>query len=469
MPITASTITTSKSSANNNGYFDTQPTPVSSSRTRTPTRAIRITADDAHTYQTLIGFGGSFTESGGYVFSHLTSTQKDEMIDAYFGAHGLHYSICRTHIQSCDFSLGNYCYVVDKDDTALNSFSIARDMVYLIPFIHHAQQRSTQDFLLIASPWSPPPFMKTNHSMTHGGKLNPEYADTWALMIAKFIGAYKTQGIDIWGITPQNEPEATQIWESCLYTAEEEAHFIYTHLVPMLSKHALSPHIIAWDHNRDQIVKRAKILYAHPAAAHVWGMATHWYEEVYLGKSLHNNIATFKKLYPDAHVIVSEACQELLGGKVKIGAWSTGERYARNIIGDLNAGCEAWIDWNMLLDSKGGPNHVGNLCDAPITYDMPSKTLRYSNSYYYIGHFSKFIPSGAARITHTLDMPTSAPSDKIYVTTWKHNSQVIMVILNTDTRSYPINIQYKHTTLSTTIPKHAIQTIIIENSDIISS
>ena len=423
------------------------------------TSTTTISINDKVQYQSLLGFGGSFTESGAFVLSHGNKKTQKKLIDAYFGKNGLGYTLCRTHIQSCDFSLGNYSYVIDKNDKSLLSFSIARDQVYLIPFIKKALQASAHTINILASPWSPPPFMKTNNSMTYGGKLKSEYAALWAKMFIKYLQAYKKEGIDIWGLTIQNEQEAIQTWDSCLYSAQEEGDFIYNHLVPALHKHKLSPNILAWDHNRDKLYTRMKELYKHPAAKYVWGAGFHWYEEIALGKALHNNVAKTYKEFPDKHLVMTEGCQELMGLQVKMGDWSIGERYARNIIGDLNAGCEGWIDWNMLLDHTGGPNHVGNLCDAPIKYNTETGEIIYANSYYYIGHFSKFIKPGAVRVKHSISNNTN----NLKITTWKDGNTLIIVALNTENKAIPYTIRYKGQHISSNIDKHAIQTIIINN------
>ncbi|WP_319003777.1 hypothetical protein [Cytobacillus firmus] len=200
------------------------------------------------------------------------------------------------------------------------------------------------------------------------------------------------EGVPIWGITIQNEPEAKQVWDSCLYTGEEERDFIKNRLGPSLEKNGHGDvKIIIWDHNRNVIFERAQDVLSDPETAkYVWRTGVHWYvsEEF-------ENLSRVHDAFPDKHLIFTEGCIE---GGPQPGEWHTGERYGRNIIGDLNNHLEVWIDWNLVLNEEGGPNHVGNYCDAPVIVDTKKDEVHYNSSYYYIGHFSKFIKPGARRI-----------------------------------------------------------------------
>jgi len=159
--------------------------------------------------------------------------------------------LCRTNINSCDFSSDSYAYTETDGDVSLEHFSIEHDRKYKIPLIKAAIERSGNDVRLFASPWSPPAWMKTNNNMLRGGKLKPEYYQSWADYYIKFVQEYKKEGLPIWGLTVQNEPMATQTWESCIYTAEDERDFVKKYLGPTLEKSELSDlKLMIWDHNR---------------------------------------------------------------------------------------------------------------------------------------------------------------------------------------------------------------------------
>ena len=331
----------------------------------------------------------------------------------------------------------------------LSTFSIDRDRQNLIPFIQTAMATTQNQLKLLASPWSPPSWMKTNGQMNLGGKLKGEYAPIWANYFCKFIREYQREGIPIWGITIQNEPEAKQSWDSCLYTGEEERDFVRDFLGPALYADDLSHvKIIIWDHNRDRMIDRAKIIYEDKEASKfVWGTGFHWY-----GDDCFENVQKHYETYPDKKLIFTEGCQE---GGIHLGSWNLGERYAKSIINDLNGGTVAWVDWNLILDENGGPNHVGNFCSAPIIADTSSGNCFYQSSYYYIGHFSRFILPGSIRISSN----TSA-HDLQALAAIRPDGKIVVIILNLSDSQIPINLFMGQFAKSTISPSHSIMTLI---------
>ncbi len=356
-----------------------------------------LTVNPRKPFQTMIGFGGAFTEATAYTLSKMPSHLRDEVLHAYFDPkNGLNYNLGRVHINSCDFALENYDYV-EELDVSLESFDISREKRFVIPMIKDAEKIRGEKIELLASPWSPPYWMKSNKMMNHGGKLLAEYRDVWARYYVKFIEAYNKENLHVFAVSVQNEPAAVQTWDSCEYTAEEERDFVKNHLGPTIEKSPFSNvGIIIWDHNRDVLVERATTVLKDPEAnQYVWGTGIHWYVS-----EAFENLSILHDQFPDKHILFTEGTIE---GGVQPGSFKTGERYARNMIGDISNYCEGYIDWNLVLDEKGGPNHVGNYCDAPIIADTQTKTLRYNSSFYAIAHFSKHIKVGAKRIESTVD------------------------------------------------------------------
>ena len=348
--------------------------------------------DTSTTYQEMVGFGGAFTESAAYNLIRISKEKREEAIKAYFDKEeGLGYTLGRVSIHGCDFSINSYTYI-EEGDKELKTFDISRDKEWVIPLIKDAEKVAGEPIQILASPWSPPAFMKDNNSMIFGGKLLPEYRDAWAKYYVKFIEEYRKAECTIWGITVQNEPAAVQRWDSCIYTAEEERDFVRDHLGPVMeNSSAKDVKILIWDHNRDIMVDRAKtVLEDKEAAKYVWGTGFHWYVS-----EAFENVGTVHDMFPDKGLLFTEGCQE---GGVHFNSWDTGERYARNMIGDFNNWCQGYIDWNLFLDNTGGPNHVNNLCDAPIIVDIFPQNLIKQSSYYYVGHFSKYVRPGSFRI-----------------------------------------------------------------------
>ena len=367
--------------------------PVLGGMVAAPEQAATVWANPEVRFQEMEGFGAAFTEAAASVWLQLGEAARQQVIADYFDpAHGHGYTLCRLHMNSCDFALGNYAHAAVPDDVALEHFNIDRDRQALIPMIKAAQRVAGSALKLLASPWSPPPWMKSNGQMNGGGTLLPQYRSTWAQCYVRFIQAYAEAGIPIWGITVQNEPMAVQRWDSCIYSAEAERDFVRDFLGPALEQAGLGHvRIVIWDHNRDEMVERASVVLSDPEAAkYVWGTGFHWYVEDHF-----DHVQLVHDAWPDKKLLFTEGCQE---GGPHHGEWQVGERYARSIINDLNRWTVGWIDWNLLLDSQGGPNHVGNYCSAPLLADTVQGQVVQQPSYAYIGHFSRFVRPGARRI-----------------------------------------------------------------------
>lgn len=409
-----------------------------------------------NTFQTFIGIGGAITDASAEVFAKLSEPKQKELLAAYYGADGIDYTLMRTPIHSCDFSSGNFTYI-EEGDKELKTFSIDHDRKYRLPMIKQAIEKAGGDMLFYASPWSPPAFMKSNKNMLQGGKLLPEYYDSWAMYYAKFIKAYEAEGIDMWGITIQNEPMATQRWESCIYTAEEERDFLKNHLGPTLEKEGLGDKkIVVWDHNRDLITHRGNTIFDDPEASkYAWGIGFHWYENWRGGEPKFDNLQKIKEAYPDKQLLFTEGCNEAFDPE-KYQYWPNAERYGRSMINDFNRGTVGWTDWNILLDETGGPNHVNNLCFAPIHADTRTDSIIYTPSYYYIGHFSKYIRPGAKRVSTVSSVSFIEATSFI-----NENGKMATVVMNItdEPLSYKLYVGANQA-ISIEIPARAMQTVV---------
>ena len=414
--------------------------------------AASVLVDTALEFQEFLGFGGAFTEAASTTLDTLPPERRDAVLRALFSpTEGHGYTLCRTHINSCDFCLGNYAYTEVEGDVGLEHFSIDRDRRSLIPMIRDALRLSEGRLRLVASPWSPPAWMKTNGRMNGGGRLRAEYREAWAQYYVRYVREYAREGIPLWGLTVQNEPEAAQTWDSCLYTGEEERDFVRDHLGPALRDAGLADvRIIVWDHNRDRLYERAKVVLDDPQAARfVWGVGFHWY----CGDHF-DNVQLVHEAYPDKHLVFTEGCQE---GGPHVGSWDTGERYARSIIADLNRWTEAWVDWNLALDLTGGPNHVGNLCSAPILVDTTAGEVLYQSAFYYIGHFSRFIRPGARRVGCAKTL------DDLEATAFRNrDGTVAVVVLNRSAQSVGFLLRSGGLEAATAVPARGIKTFLLD-------
>jgi glucosylceramidase len=294
--------------------------------------------------------------------------------------------------------------------------------------------------------------MKDNHDMLHGGKLKPEFRDVWARYFVAFIRAYEKAGIPIWGVTVQNEPMAVQKWESCVYTAEDERDFVRDHLGPILAKNGLEKKkIVIWDHNRTLMYQRAQVMLDDPQAAkYVWGVGFHWYVN-----DTFDNVKLVREAFPTTHLLFTEGCNYPYD-RAKLSDWNWGESYGISMIKDFNNGAEGWTDWNILLDENGGPNHVGNYCYAPVHADTKTGELIFTNSYYYLGHFSKFIRPGAKRVV------SSSTVDRLLTTAFRNSDgSIAVVVMNNSEAEQPFKLCIGQSGASINSPAHSIMTLLV--------
>lgn len=415
-----------------------------------------IFVEPAKKFQEFIGIGGAITDASAEIFAKLSKEKQTEFLNAYYDKQkGIGYSLLRTTIQSSDFSSESYSYI-KEGDKELKTFSIDHDRQFRIPLIKQAIKTAGGKLTTYVAPWSPNAFMKSNNNILQGGTLLPEYYQTWANFYAKFIKEYEKEGIPIWGTSTQNEPMAVQTWESCIYTAEAERDFIKNYLGPTLKKENLgNKKIIIWDHNRDLMNQRANVIYSDPEAAkYVWGMGFHWYETWSGGLPMFHNVRKVHEAYPDKGLLFTEGCVERFDAS-KYQFWPNAERYGMAMINDFNNGTNGWTDWNILLDQNGGPNHVGNFCFAPIHADTTTGELVYTPSYYYIGHFSKFIRLKAVRIS------SAASRSSLLSTSFLNpDGTIATIVMNQTDKEINYNLIIASQKTQVKIPAHAIQTLV---------
>jgi glucosylceramidase len=416
-----------------------------------------IFVDANKKFQTFVGIGGALTDASAETFAKLPKDKQAEFIQALYDTKkGIGYSLARTNIHSCDFSSDSYTYV-DEGDAALKSFTVVHDQQFRIPFIKQAIAATNNKLTMFVSPWSPPAFMKSNNSMLHGGELKKEFYQSWANYYVKFIKTYEKEGIPIWGLSVQNEPMAVQTWESCNFTGEQERDFIKNFLGPTLQKEGLgNKKLIAWDHNRDLLYQRASTVLNDPQAAkYVWGIGFHWYEDWTGGGKIFDNVKRVAESFPNTHLIFTEGCAESFK-LASINDWKYGETYGRSMINDFNNGTVAWTDWNVLLDEKGGPNHVGNFCFAPVHADTKTGQLTYMNSFYYIGHFSKFIRPGAKRII------SSSSRGQLLTTAFENtDGKIVVIVMNQSDEKIPYRLWMNGKAAETESLPHSIATLVV--------
>jgi glucosylceramidase len=448
---------------------------------KTTDSASVITILPERTFQTITGFGGSFTEASASLLNRLSKKNRALIIEAYFGESGAKYSLTRTHMNSCDFSLSNYSYAPVEGDVELKNFSIDEDRDDIIPMIKDAMSVSKEGFKIVASPWTAPPWMKDNKDW-RGGKLLPEYYDTWALFFSKYRTAYKEEGIDIWGFTVENEPVGNDgNWESMHYTPEEMTNFVQHYLGPKLETDNHDVKILGFDQNRgEELEKWASVMYKDEASSKYYdGMAIHWYASTY--EVFPESLQFTHNKAPNKHLIQTEACVDAEVPKWQDDAWywkkeatdwgwtwapedqkylhpkyAPVNRYARDIIGCLNNWVDGWIDWNMVLDRQGGPNWFKNWCVAPVIVDPDADEVYFTPLYYVMAHFSKYIRPGAKIIG-----VDNTDQDLLVAAAQNQDKSIAVVLFNEGDTAKSYTLKLGEETTAITVSAKAIQTITI--------
>jgi glucosylceramidase len=470
--------------------------------------------------QEILGFGGALTESSASVLATLPKDKRQEILDAYFSPEGAGYTLARTHIASCDFSVASYQYS-EMADPALSDFSIEHDKELLLPLLKDATTASKGALKIVSAPWSAPAWMKLpavlyikpsaeNAYVGTDPRLDPQYFAAYALYLSKYIKAYQAEGVKIWGLSPQNEPMGNGgNWETMRWDVASMRTFIGEHLGPQLEKDKLDVKLMVFDHNKGGAQKEAvrwiEYLYADKnAAKYMWGSALHWYGSTV--NVFESDLDAIHELAPEKPLLATEATIDGLTDQkgappsaayknswlkdefywTKTGYdwgywWATGTaraqhpvyepvyRYARDIIGGLNHWYAGWIDWNAVLDSTGGPNHENNLCAAPVMVDTKTKQITYSPLFYVMSHFSKYIRPGAHIIGSKVKLAEGVslegydgkPTDGLMATAAKNpDGSYAIVLFNQTAKPIEYDVVLEGVHAEGSIDAQALQTLV---------
>lgn len=442
------------------------------------------------TYQTIEGFGGAMTESSAYLFSRMNEETRKKALSCYFGEGGIGTRFVRTHIDSCDYSLEEYTAVEDPiADPNLETFSLKRDRMYILPMLKEAIAMSKRPLSVLLSPWSPPacwktcPDVKENDGAVYGalfgmkppenksgrcngGSLKPEYYGSWAKYLVKFVQAYLAEGIPVTMLSIQNEAGAATNWDSCVWTAQEEKTFLKEYLYPEMKAAGLTDTvgIYFWDHNKERVVERALDMLDEETNEMLEGVAFHWYSGDHF-----EAVQILRDKYPDKVLMLSECCGLHAPGQAGFSLpflppsfttpqaveYEDAVHYAHDMIGNLNAGMNRFIDWNLIVDENGGPRHVPMGFTAAMIAGEDG-SFRTNLTWHYIRHFSAFISPGAKRIgfsryTDAFEMTAACNPD----------GSLTAVFLNKGPEDTGCAIRCNGEVIRINIPAHTISTVCI--------
>ncbi len=399
-------------------------------------------------FQKISGFGGAFTDASAANYDKMSNKTKKEFLKLLFSQDkGLGYTLGRCCINSSDFAREDYTYI-KENDTTLETFDISHDKLEIIPMIKDAA-KVAGGINMLCSPWSPPAFMKDTNARNNGGKLKPEYFSLWAEYLVKFIEEYRENGVNITHITVQNEPMATQTWESCVYTIDEEIAFARDYLYPAIKAKNLDVKILVWDHNKEHVYDYARAIAKTEGAADcIDGIGFHWYSGEHF-----DNLKYAHNLLPDKYLMATEFC-----GGIHHTGWSLALSYANDIVGNLNNFMNASCDWNLVLDKQGGPFHwrKGG-CNAVVLYDEKTDKIEIQEHYYALKHISSFIKPDAVRLG------TSTCSSNIKVTAAQNTTgETVVVIVSNEQRERDCNLRFEDHSAKIKLAPKSITTVVIE-------
>ena len=461
---------------------------------------IQLELDPAQKYQKIYGFGASFTESSAWNLATVPLDLRKEVMRKLFDPQdGAGFTLTRTHINSSDYSNYHYSYV-DDGDTELASFSIAEDMrgftgdeneqvrgialedpdYDLVPMILEALSVKGADVRIVASPWSPPSWMKTGETaeMTNGHLL-PEYHGVWAEYLSKYISAYAEQGIDLWAITPQNEPLHAHDarWDSNGWTATQARDFLRDHLGPQLVRDGhldvddleAGVRVLIYDHNKGEMNDYVAPTYADSEASqYAWGTAFHWYAPSQQASSDWHaaDLAEHVSRHPDKALIHTESSIDIEAGdpigqywrksRDYAGEFVPFDTYAYEIITNMNHGAQGYIEWCIILSNEGKPNPYDNFNSAPVLINPRTDEVIYTPLYYLLSHFSKFIRPEAKRIAIEID---EAHEGVIHTAVRNADGSIVLVAFNRNDEAYLLEIGLKGETYTVTLAPRAMQTV----------
>ncbi|XP_036139198.1 lysosomal acid glucosylceramidase isoform X2 [Monomorium pharaonis] len=403
----------------------------------------KITINRTDVYQEIFGFGGAVTDSAAINIYNLTYKTSEQLLRSYFGPHSINYSFIRTPMGGTDFSTRPYTYAMKENDTSLHHFDIqVEDYVYKIPIIKRAQELKGE-IKLITAAWSASLWMKDNTSWTYDSKLRPEYRQLWADYFVKYFDAYRRNGLEFWGTTAQNEPENYKYaplemnLNAMKWTPIEERNWIIEYLKPTLNRNNFGHiKIFTLDDNRMSLPDWPKTVFQDARARDIIsGIAMHFYFDTYISPSVLDEV---KQLFPEKSLIYTEACAGAIKSKYPIlGSWKRGEDYAKNIIESMSHWVSTWIDWNIALNTNGGPTWNYNNVDASIIVNSTSNEFYKQPMFYVLGHFSKYVPPNSMRIgtisenTEGIEnIAFSTPDGGIVLVTLNLNEENKEIIIN---------------------------------------
>lgn len=411
-----------------------------------------ISVDSSTTYQAIEGYGAALTGSSAYLFHKKlnTASRKDLLSDLFDTISGIGVSFVRLSMGASDFSISDFTYddmPAGESDFNLENFSLSQDLDDVVPILKEIVSISP-GVRFMATPWSPPAWMKTNRKLA-GGKLKTDCYSVYADYFVKYIRAMEAQGVIIHSVTPQNEPLHFTAGYPCMeMQAGEQAEFIRNHLGPKFTSGGINTKIIIYDHNWDNTNYAISILNDASARQYIAGSAFH----AYAGDV--SAMGIVHTAHPDKDLYFTE---------ISGGAWATD--FASNLmwnvqnifIGTAKNWSKSALLWNLALDQNWGPQNGGcDNCRGVVTINAANGSITYNEEFYAIAHFSKFVRPGALRIASPVP---SALSTIVAVAFLNPDGSKVLVACNIGGETKTFAVTQGKNNLAYSIPPQSVATI----------
>ena len=412
-----------------------------------------LRVDGSTLHQRWAGFGGTFNEAGWEALSMLEPSERERALRLLFDARdGARLTHGRVPIGASDFAMDRYTLAERAEDYALESFTIARDRQRLIPFIAAALEVAPE-LRLWASPWTPPAWMKENKA-TDGGRIRnePRVLAAYATYLARFVEAYRAEGIRIEAIQPQNEPGYEQTYPTCLWTPELLRDFIAHYLGPTFAERAVGAEIWLGTMSAPEDVRHVELAMADAGAAkYIAGIGVQWNTMKF--------VAEFSAKYGLPIMQTEHKCGNYPWQKATFSATiaPNDHAYAEETWGLISswirAGVNSYMAWNMVLDTIGMNLDVGRPWpqNALLTVDREGRRLNVTPAYHVFRHLSQFVDPGARRLE------TIGEADALAFE--NPDGSVVTVVHNAGEEARDVTLNVKATLLGVSVPARGWATV----------
>lgn len=416
-------------------------------------------------YQRMKGFGGAMTDSSVFNIGSLTLGAQNQLLSQYFGAEGIGYTVIRIPIAGTDFSTHSYTYDDVAGDTSLSHFNLTEeDLVYKIPYVKKSMAMSPRPIRLLTTSWRAPDWMTHNTSSLKGFMgLQKKYYQVYADYFIKFLHAYRSHGLNFWALTPQNEPCNGRFYtieiDNMGWSPEAEREWVTNHLGPALYASGYKDlEILMFDDQLPLLPLWFDDMKDPKLRKYVSGFAVHWYWDSFpFSRMSFLDEAHYQ--FPDKYIFYSEAStvHNALQPAVSLGKWENAENYIEHILQVVNHWATGWLDWNLALDTNGGPNWVPNTVDGSIIVNATSDEFYKQPTFYALAHFSKFVLPGSKRIQMQTDDNKGISSAAFL----RDDGNVAIVFLNRLDSEKQCTISLDgHGDIKVSLPAHSMHTIL---------